>query len=55
MTVDSRYLVFAYLEIPLISKWKSGPFLNIKIYQQVTKYFEKEEKLLLMRNLSSFP
>ena len=30
-TVDSRYLDLAYLEYPLISKWKSGPCLNMKI------------------------
>ena len=30
-TVDSRYLDRAYLELPLISKWKSCPCLNLKI------------------------
>ena len=30
-TVDSRYLELAYLEQPLISKWKSSPCLNMKI------------------------
>ena len=30
-TVDSRCLELAYLEKPLISKWKSGPCLNMKI------------------------
>ena len=30
-TVDSRYLELAYLEWPLITKWKSGPCLNMKI------------------------
>ena len=30
-TVDSRYLKFAYLEKPLISKWKSGPCFNMEI------------------------
>ena len=29
-TVDSRYLDLAYLEQPLISKWNSGPCLNMK-------------------------
>ena len=29
--VDSRYLEFAYVEKPLISKWKSGPCLNMNI------------------------
>ena len=28
-TVKSRYLELAYFELPLISKWKSGPCLNI--------------------------
>ena len=54
-TVDSRYLELAYLEQPLISKWKSGPCYNIEIYQQATKYCGKEEKLLLRSNFSSFP
>ena len=31
-TVDSRYLELAYLEKPLISKWKSGPCFNTEIY-----------------------
>ena len=31
IAVDSRYRDFAYLKYPLISKWKSGPGLNIKI------------------------
>ena len=30
-TVDSRYLNLAYLEYLLISKWKSGPCLSMKI------------------------
>ena len=30
-TVDSHYLDLAYLESQLISKWKSGPCLNMKI------------------------
>ena len=30
-TVGSRHLDFANLEQPLISKWKSSPFLNTKI------------------------
>ena len=30
-TVDSRYLDFGYLELPLISKRKSGPSLNVEI------------------------
>ena len=30
-TVDSRYLELAYLEKPLISKWKSDSCLNMKI------------------------
>ena len=28
--VNSRYLDFDYLEYPLISKGKSGPFFNIE-------------------------
>ena len=39
----------------LISKRTSGPCLNMKILQQVTKYCGKEEKLLLRSNFSSFP
>ena len=49
-TVEPRYLEFAYLELLLISKWKSGPLLNMKVLQQVTKYCGKEEKFF-----SSFP
>ena len=30
-TVDSRYLDFGYLELPLISKRKSGPCFSIEI------------------------
>ena len=30
-TVDSRYPELAYLEYPLILKWKSGPCPNMKI------------------------
>ena len=54
-TVDTRYLELAYLEYPLISKWKFGPCYNTEIYQQATKYCGKEEKLLLRSNFSSFP
>ena len=36
-TVEPRYLELAYFELPLISKWKSGPFFNMKLWQQVTK------------------
>ena len=36
-TVEPRYLELAYFESPLISKWKSGPCFNIKLWQQVTK------------------
>ena len=53
-TVDSRYLDFAHREQPLISKWKSGPCLNMEIWQQVTKYCWKEDKLLLKKHFSSF-
>ena len=30
-TVYSRYLDFAYLELPIISKWKSGPCFDMNI------------------------
>ena len=36
-TVEPRYLELAYFELPLISKWKSGPCFNMKLWQQVTK------------------
>ena len=36
-TVEPRYLKLAYFELPLISKWKSGPCFNMKLWQQVTK------------------
>ena len=36
-TVEPRYLELAYLELPRISKWKSGPCFNMKLWQQVTK------------------
>ena len=36
-TVEPRYLELAYFELPLISKWKSGPYFNMKLWQQVTK------------------
>ena len=36
-TVEPRYLELAYLELPLISKWKCGPCFNMKLWQQVTK------------------
>ena len=35
--VEPRYLELAYFELPLISKWKSGPWFNMKLWQQVTK------------------
>ena len=35
--VEPRYLELAYFELPLISKWKSGPCFNMKLWQQVTK------------------
>ena len=54
-TVDSRYLDFGYLEQPLISKKNSGPCYNTEIWNQVIKYCEKEEKLLLGSNFSPFP
>ena len=36
-TIEPRYLELAYFELPLISKWKSGPCFNMKLWQQVTK------------------
>ena len=33
-TVEPRYLELAYFELPLISKWKSGPCFNMKLWQQ---------------------
>ena len=36
-TVEPRYLKLAYFELSLISKWKSGPCFNKKLWQQVTK------------------
>ena len=36
-TVEPRYLEVAYFELPLISKWKSGPCFNMKLWQQVIK------------------
>ena len=37
ITVEPRYLELAYFELPLISKWKSGPWFNMKLWQQITK------------------
>ena len=36
-TVEPRYLELAYFELPFISKWKSSPCFNMKLWQQVTK------------------
>ena len=36
-TEKPRYIELAYFELPLISKWKSGPCFNMKLWQQVTK------------------
>ena len=36
-TVEPRYLELTYFELLLISKWKSGPYFNMKLWQQVTK------------------
>ena len=36
-TVEPRYLEHVYFELPLISKWKSVPCFNMKLWQQVTK------------------
>ena len=32
-TVEPRYLELAYFELPLISKWKSGPCFDTKLWQ----------------------
>ena len=32
-TVEPRYLELANFELPLISKWKSGPCFNMKLWQ----------------------
>ena len=37
ITVEPRYLELAYFELTIISKWKSGPCFNMKLWQQVTK------------------
>ena len=37
ITVEPRYLELTYFELPLISKWKSGPCFNMKLWQQVKK------------------
>ena len=36
-TVKPRYLELAYFELPLISKWISGPCFNMKQWQQIAK------------------
>ena len=36
-TVKPCYLELSYFELPLTSKWKSGPCFNMKLWQQVTK------------------
>ena len=36
-TVEPCYLELDYFELPLISKWKSGPCFNMTLWQQVTK------------------
>ena len=36
-TFEPSYLELAYFELPLISKWKSGPCFNMKLWQQVIK------------------
>ena len=50
-TVEPRYLELAYFELLLISKRKSGPCFNMKLWQQVSKLCGKEEKLLLFSTL----
>ena len=54
VTDDSRYPEFAYLEKPLLSKWKSGPRFNIKISQLVTKYCGKRVEIAPMENFPLF-
>ena len=34
-TVEPRYLELAYFELPLISKWKSGPCFNMKLWHMI--------------------
>ena len=46
-TVEPHYLELAYFELPLISKWKSGPCFNMKLWQQVKNNVEER------RNCSS--
>ena len=50
-TVEPRYLELTYFELTLISKWKSGPCFNMKLWQQVTKLCGKEEQFLLFSTL----
>ena len=33
-TVEPRFLELAYFELPLISKWKSGPCFNMKLWHR---------------------
>ena len=40
-TVEPRYLELAYFELPPISKWKSGPCFNMKLWQQIQNNVEK--------------
>ena len=36
-TQTTKTLELAYFELPLISKWNSGPCFNMKLWQQVTQ------------------
>ena len=36
-SVEPRYLELVYFELLFISKWKSGPCFNMKLWQKVTK------------------
>ena len=46
-TVEPRYLELAYFEFPLISKWKSGPCFNMKLWQQITKIMGKRGEIAI--------
>ena len=45
ITVEPRYLELAYFELPLISKWKSGPCFNMKLWQPGNKIMWKRGEI----------
>ena len=53
-TVKPRYVELAYLELALISKWKSAPCFNMKLWQQ-NKIMWKRGEIAPKSNFSSFP